>query len=99
MQQRVAIIGAGVSGLTCGVLLAEAGYTCVIFAEEIGSGTTSAAAAAIWFPYDVEPFDAAIKWALESYEAFKQLMTEPDSGVSMIELRTFCRAGTLDIPP
>ncbi|MGI8436237.1 MAG: FAD-dependent oxidoreductase [Chthoniobacterales bacterium] len=53
----MAIIGAGVSGLTCGVLFAEAGYRTRILTVEFGAGTTSAAAAAIWFPYDAEPAD------------------------------------------
>src|SRR6266478_70820 len=51
MSKSVAIIGAGVSGLTCAVLFAERGYRTAIFAEEIGQRTTSAAAGALWFPY------------------------------------------------
>ena len=98
MSQPIAIIGAGVSGLTCAVRLAEAGYTTSIFAEEIGCHTTSAAAGAIWFPYDVEPLDRAIEWALKSYGVFRDLCHQPTTGVSMIELRTFCRAGKIPIP-
>ena len=98
MQQQIAIIGAGVSGLTCAVLLAERGYRTTIFAEETGSQTTSAAAGAIWFPYDVEPLDRAIQWALKSFQAFEALCREPKSGVSLIEQRTFCRAGNIPIP-
>lgn len=98
MKKRVAVIGAGVSGLTCATLLAERGYLTTILAEESGSQTTSAAAGAIWFPYDVEPFDAAIKWALESYRVYDLLRHEPDSGVSLIELQTFCRRGKVQIP-
>lgn len=98
MPQRIAVIGAGVSGLTCAVLLAERGYPTTIFAEESGSQTTSAAAGAVWFPYDVEPLDRAVAWALKSYRTFQHLGQEPRSGVSMIELRTFCRSGTIPIP-
>ena len=50
MAKNVAIVGAGVSGLTCAVLFAEHSYRTVIFAEETGERTTSAAAAAIWYP-------------------------------------------------
>ncbi|PYJ88278.1 MAG: amino acid oxidase, partial [Verrucomicrobia bacterium] len=49
MKQRVAIIGSGVSGLTCAVLFAENGFETSIFAEQIGDETNSAAAAAIWY--------------------------------------------------
>ncbi|HEY4284213.1 MAG TPA: FAD-dependent oxidoreductase, partial [Chthoniobacterales bacterium] len=98
MKRRVAVIGAGVSGLTCAVLLAEHGSQTAILAGETRSQTTSAAAGAIWFPYDVKPLDAAIRWALESYQTFDDLRNIPKTGVSMIELRTFCREGTIPIP-
>jgi D-amino-acid oxidase len=98
MTKRVAIIGAGVSGLTCGIVFAERGYRTAIFAEETGVRTTSAAAAAIWYPYDVEPADKVIAWALESYDVFRQLSRDQRSGVSMTELRTFSRAGEIEIP-
>ena len=97
-HESVAIIGAGVTGLTSGVLLAEAGYRARIFAEEIGPRTTSAAAAAVWFPYDAEPAEAVIAWSLETFEVLRDLCRDPASGVSMIELRQFSRAGELEIP-
>jgi len=98
MKKRVGIIGAGVSGLTTAVVFAERGYDVSIFAEEIGQQTTSAAAGAIWFPYDAEPLDKVIPWALKTYEVLVDLSREPRSGVSMIELRQFSRAGKIEIP-
>ena len=98
MQQRIAVIGAGVSGLTCGVVLAERGFRVAILAQEIGQQTTSGAAAALWFPYDVEPADKVIPWALETYTDLLDLSDDPGSGVSMIELRQFCRTGEIQIP-
>src|SRR5947208_2306496 len=98
MKARVAIIGAGVSGLTCGVVLAEAGYETAIFAAEPPAETISAVAAAMWFPYDAEPLDKVIAWALQSYEVFRELSRDPATGVSMIELRTFSRGEELPIP-
>ncbi|HEY6204530.1 MAG TPA: FAD-dependent oxidoreductase [Chthoniobacterales bacterium] len=98
MQQNVAIIGAGVSGLTCGVVFAERGYRTWIFAENIGHVITSGAAAALWFPYDCEPRDKVIAWALATYNTLVDLCDDPHSGVSMIELRQFSRTGGLDIP-
>jgi len=94
----LAIIGAGVSGLTCGVLLAERGYGVTIFAEELGERTTSAAAAAIWFPYDAEPADKVIAWSLVTYERLRLLAGQQNSGVNMIELRSFARRGQIPIP-
>jgi D-amino-acid oxidase len=98
MKHRVAVIGAGVSGLTSALVFAERGYDVSIFAEEIAQSTTSGAAAAIWFPYDAKPADKVIPWALETYQALLGLSHEPRSGVSMIELRQFSRAGKIEIP-
>jgi D-amino-acid oxidase len=98
MKQRVAIVGAGVSGLTCGVVFAEHGYRTAIFAEETGQRTTSAAAAAVWYPYDAEPADKVIAWALETYQVLVDLSRDAQTGVSIIELRSFSRAGEVQIP-
>jgi len=97
-KRNGAIIGAGVSGLTCGVVLAERGYRTAIFAKETGQRTTSAAAAAVWFPYHVEPADRVIPLALETYKVLVDLVQVPGSGVSMIELRQFSRTGEIQIP-
>ena len=98
MNPRVAVIGAGVSGLTSGVLFAERGYQTAIFAREPPQRTTSAAAAAIWFPYDAEPVDQVTAWSLATYEILRGLARDPESGVVMTELRVFARAGELPIP-
>jgi D-amino-acid oxidase len=98
MKHQVAIVGAGVSGLTCGLVFAEHGYQTAIFAKEIGQQTTSAAAAALWFPYDAEPEDNVIPSALGTYRTLIDLARNPDSGVSMIELRQFSRIEKIHIP-
>ena len=98
MNHRVVIVGAGVSGLTCGVVFAERGHRTAIFAKEIGQQTTSGAAAALWFPYDVEPADKVIPWALETRRVLIDLARNPDTGVSMIELLQFSRTGEIKIP-
>jgi D-amino-acid oxidase len=98
MPKSIAIIGAGVSGLTCGVLFAERGFRAAIFAEQIGQQTTSGAAAALWFPYDAEPADKVIPWALAAYKVLVDLTKDPRSGVSMIELRQYYRTGEIEIP-
>jgi D-amino-acid oxidase len=98
MPKNLAIIGAGVSGLTSAVLLAEEGYPTVILADETGDRTTSAAAGAIWFPYDTGSSAAVIDWALETYHVLAELSADARTGVSMIELRTFARTGEIQVP-
>ena len=98
MDRNVAIVGAGVSGLTCGVLLAEHGCHVAIFAKETGQQTTSAVAAAVWFPYHVEPAERVIPLALETYQVLLDLARFPESGVSIIESRQFLRTGEIEIP-
>jgi D-amino-acid oxidase len=98
VAERIAIVGAGVSGLTCGVVFAEAGYRTAIFAKETGQQTTSSAAAAVWFPYHVEPAERVIPSALQTFDVLADIARLPASGVSMIELRQFSRTGGLPIP-
>jgi D-amino-acid oxidase len=98
MDRNVAIIGAGVSGLTCGVVFAERGYRTAIFAKDIGQQTTSSVAAAIWFPYHVEPAERVIPLAMETYQVLVDLTRVPGSGVSMMESRQFLRTGEIEIP-
>ena len=98
VDRNVAIIGAGVSGLTCGVVFAERGYHTSIFAKEIGQQTTSGAAAAVWFPYHVEPAERVIPLALQTFDVLVDIARVPVSGVSMIELRQLSRSGELPIP-
>src|SRR5947207_15858044 len=98
MRDRAAVIGAGVSGLTCGVVFAERRWDVAIFADETGQKTTSGAAAAVWFPYDAEPADKVIPWSLITYERLRELARDSRSGVSLIELRQLTRTGEIPIP-
>ena len=98
MKGRVAVVGAGVSGLTCAIVFAESGYRVTISADQIGTETTSAAAAALWYPYDAGRSDRTIVWALETYRALLDLAGHPQSGVSILELRTFARNAEIEIP-
>ena len=81
---RVVVIGAGVVGLTCAVRLREAGYDAHVLARDLPPETTSAVAAALWYPYRALPQDKVTAWARTSYEVFATLAEEePESGVRM----------------
>jgi D-amino-acid oxidase len=98
MKHCVAVVGAGVSGLTCALVFAENGFNTAIFADEMGDETNSAAAAAMWYPYDVGTGDQIIPWALTSYQRFLELARDPQTGVSLTELRVFSRLGPIAPP-
>ncbi len=51
----ILIIGCGVSGLSCGIRLLEAGFATEIWARDLPPHTTSNIAAAIWYPYKAYP--------------------------------------------
>lgn len=82
---RITVVGAGVVGLTCAVRLLEAGHRVDVLARELPLETTSAVAAALWYPYRVEPRDRVLGWSSASYAVFAGLATsEPDSGVRLV---------------
>jgi D-amino-acid oxidase len=83
---RVAVVGAGVSGLTCGVRLLEEGHQVRIVTRELPPATTSAVAGAVWFPYRVAPNERTGPWAAASYRRFAALAQADDAPVTMVEL-------------
>src|SRR5947207_13048796 len=97
MRNRAAVIGAGVSGLTCGVVFAERRWDVTIFADETGQKTTSGAAAAVWFPYDAEPADKVIPWPLITYEPLRELARDSRSRVSLLDIWQFTPVGQIPI--
>lgn len=78
---RVLVVGAGVIGLTVGVRLAEAGYDVNVLARELPEESTSAVAAALWYPYRIDPIDAVLPWSIASWQQFEHIASDPDSGV------------------
>ncbi|MDW5330654.1 FAD-dependent oxidoreductase [Plantactinospora sp. KLBMP9567] len=78
------VIGAGVSGLTTAVCLAEAGLRVKIWAAEPPERTTSYAAGAMWGPYLVEPVDRVRVWSAQTLDVLRQLATDPATGVRLV---------------
>ena len=83
---RVTIVGAGVSGLSCGVRLLEDRHQVTIVARDLPQDTTSAVAGAVWFPYRVAPNERTGPWARASYERFASLVENDDAPVTMAEV-------------
>ncbi len=85
-MQQITVIGAGVSGLTSGIRLLEAGFGVTIFTREQPLQTTSAAAGAVWWGW----IDAgrAREWSRVSLKEFQHFARNmPESGVRETELR------------
>lgn len=89
---RVIVVGAGVVGLTCAVRIAEAGHETHVLGRDLPLETTSAVAAALWYPYRALPQDRVTGWSARSYTVFGELAAVPGSGVRV-------RRGVELLPP
>ncbi|MGI8951064.1 MAG: FAD-dependent oxidoreductase [Chitinophagaceae bacterium] len=83
---KIAIIGAGISGLSCAYLLSQKDYLIKIFAKEFSPNITSNRAAAFWFPYHIRNDKRGIDWCRKSFEFYKELSNDAATGVSMHQL-------------
>ena len=79
----MAVVGGGVVGLTCALGLARAGHRVRLHTADPWASTTSAVAAAIWFPYRAAPADAVLRWGATSLEVLTRLAGDPATGVRM----------------
>ncbi|MGZ4470517.1 MAG: FAD-dependent oxidoreductase [Nocardioidaceae bacterium] len=82
---RVIVVGAGVVGLSCAVRLLEDGHQVDVLARDLPLETTSAAAAAFWYPYRAYPYELVTGWSARSYREFETLAKVDDTGVRMVE--------------
>ena len=86
MTRAVTVVGAGVTGLSCAVRLAEAGYVVEVVTRDLPGATTSAVAGGLWLPYRAEPADRVAGWAATTYDALLRLHSdEPAAGVLLRE--------------
>lgn len=84
-MSRVIVVGAGVVGLSCAVRLQQAGHRVDVLARDLPLETTSAVAAAIWYPYRAFPFERVAAWGAATYDELHRLSDEPDAGIRMVE--------------
>jgi D-amino-acid oxidase len=79
--QRVVVVGAGVTGLSCAVRLLEEGHRVDVLARDLPLETTSAVAAALWYPYRAYPFEQVTAWSATTYAELARLADEEGTGV------------------
>lgn len=84
MPARVLVLGAGVSGLSTAHELLAAGCEVTLWAREEPLATTSAVAAALWFPFEAGPPARVAGWATRSYARFLRLAHARTPGISLI---------------
>ena len=71
-------------GLSCAVRLLEAGHRVDVVARDLPLETTSAVAAALWYPYRALPQDRVTAWSRASYDVFATLAADDRTGVRML---------------
>lgn len=82
----VVVVGAGVMGLSCGIRLREAGIDVRIVARDRTPHTTSDAAAAIFFPFGVKPWERVAPWANATRAVLEELARDSKTGVGTLEV-------------
>ncbi|MEN3304457.1 MAG: D-amino-acid oxidase [Micromonosporaceae bacterium] len=92
----VLIVGAGVSGLTTAIRLADRGHRVLVQARERPQRTTSCAAGALWGPV-VASHDRVGQWSHETLTTFADLSRDAGTGVRMVYGLEASRTG-LDPP-
>lgn len=83
-RQRVAIVGAGVIGLTTAIVLAD-DYDVTILAAAFGTQSDSVKATAIWHVYLVPETELVLLWAERTLKKFMELhATTPAAGIELV---------------
>lgn len=85
------VIGSGIIGLACATKLQDAGHSVAVVSRESVENTTSAVAAAVWYPYLAEPKDRVLGWSIRSRQVLESMAERPAAAIrlgSLLELFT-----------
>ena len=99
MRKNIAIIGAGISGMSTAYMLLAEGHRVTIYSKAFSPGITSNRAAAFWFPYHIRNDKRGIGWCHTSYECYRSFSTQPATGISMHKLVKVLRKGVAEDHP
>lgn len=81
IKKKILILGAGVSGLSSGILLLQKGYDVTIWSKDFPPNTTSNKAAAAWYPVLCESPEKSARWLKMTLKYFHDNFIEDlDSG-------------------
>lgn len=98
-NKKIAVIGAGISGLSCAWLLSNKNYNITVFAKAFSPDITSNRAAAFWFPYHIRNDKRGIEWAKKSYAFYQKLSADASTGISMKHLIKVLRENIIEEEP
>jgi D-amino-acid oxidase len=106
VDDRVLVIGAGVSGLTTALSLRRAGYAVTVVAESFAPGLTSNVAGALWewppavcgYHHDQVSLERSKDWCMTSYDIFFDLARKPGTGVYIRPVIFFFRRPVAERP-
>lgn len=93
---RVVVVGAGIAGLTAAWRLREAQHDVEVVAAHSTADTTSAVAAALWYPYRALPEREVTRWAATTFGVLAGLADVPGTGVRLRRGRELFREATPD---
>lgn len=96
---RIVVVGGGVIGLTCAHRLVRAGHAVEVWTRDAVEDTTSAVAAALWYPYLPQaglrpghpPEGAVTRWAAATYDMLSILSVRPETAVRLLRGRELSR--------
>ncbi len=96
MRKKIAIVGAGISGLSCAYLLSNKNYSIDVIAKAFSPDITSNRAAAFWFPYHIRNDKRGIDWAKTTYIFYKKLSADSATGISIKQLIKVLRENVVE---
>jgi len=99
MSKNIAIIGAGISGMSTALLLIEKDHHITVYAKAFSPNITSNRAAAFWFPYHIRNDRRGIRWCQVSYDYYKKLAEQKETGISIRQLIKVLRKGVDEEEP
>ena len=94
----IGIIGGGIIGLTCGVVLADAGHQVTIYSRTPFEASTSWAAGAVCYPFGVEETQRSIDWFLYTYNKVGEMLRDHVPGICDAPWQKFCLEHEPEIP-
>lgn len=77
------MVGAGVTGLSTAIRIQERGFSVRIVSDRHPLETTSAVAAALWYPYLAAPREKVLGWGARTLEIFTALAKDQATGILM----------------